>query len=64
MSEQLNNQDLQDMSDVDVEEETSTIERCLTFESGDLVLYISTNYVIEIINNHTITTLPMMPSYI
>ena len=62
MSEQLNNQDLQDMSDVDVEEETSTIERCLTFESGDLVLYISTNYVIEIINNHTITTLPMMPS--
>lgn len=64
MSEQLNTQDLQDMSDMDVEEEASTIERCLTFESGELVLYISTNYVIEIINNHTITTLPLMPSYI
>lgn len=63
MSEQLNTQDLQEMSDTSGEE-VSTVERCLTFESGDLVLYISTNYVIEIINNHTITTLPLMPSYI
>ncbi len=63
MSEQLNTQDLQEMPETDTEE-VSTIERCLTFESGDLVLYISTNYVIEIINNHTITTLPLMPSYI
>ena len=29
-----------------------------------LVLYISTKHVIEIINNHTITTLPLMPPYI
>lgn len=66
MSEQLNNQDLQEMDD-DIEvdsEESSTIERCLTFESGDLILYISTKYVIEIINNHTITTLPLVPPYI
>ena len=63
MSEQLNSQDLQEISDTD-SEEFSTVERCLTFESGDLILYISTKYVIEIINNHTITTLPLMPPYI
>lgn len=63
MSEQNNNQEVlePELSDV---EESSTVERCLTFESGDLVLYISTKHVIEIINNHTITTLPLMPSYI
>ena len=64
MSEQLNNQDFQEEPVAETGEETSSVERCLTFESGDLVLYISTNYVIEIINNHTITTLPLMPSYI
>lgn len=64
MSEQLNNQDFQEEPVSETREETSSVERCLTFESGDLVLYISTNYVIEIINNHTITTLPLMPSYI
>lgn len=63
MSEQNNNQEVlePELSDV---EESSTVERCLTFESGDLVLYISTKHVIEIINNHTITTLPLIPSYI
>ena len=45
-------------------EESTTIERCLTFNAGGLILYISTKYVIEIINNHTITTLPLMPPYI
>ena len=65
MSEQLNNQDLLDIEEVETDdEESSSIERCLTFESGDLILYISTNYVIEIINNHSITTLPLMPPYI
>ena len=65
MSEQLNNQELLDIEEVETDdEESSSIERCLTFESGDLILYISTNYVIEIINNHTITTLPLMPPYI
>ena len=45
-------------------EESTTIERCLTFNAGGLILYISTKYVIEIINNHTINTLPLMPPYI
>lgn len=60
MSEQTNNQELLD-TEVPESEETSSVERCLTFDSGDLVLYISTKYVIEIINNHAITTLPLMP---
>lgn len=42
----------------------SAAERCLTFESGGLLLFISTNYVIEIINNHSITALPLLPPYI
>lgn len=61
MSESANNQDIVEMPDTD---ESSTIERCLTFESDDLILYISTKHVIEIINNHTITTLPLVPPYI
>lgn len=45
-------------------DETSTVERCLTFQSGDLILYISTRHVIEIINNYSITNLPLVPPYI
>ena len=61
MSEQLNNQeDIQDVAEMETDE-LSTIDRCLTFESAGLILYISTNNVIEIINNHSITTLPLMP---
>lgn len=64
MSEQLNNQeDIQEVSKADTDE-VSTIDRCLTFESAGLILYISTKHVIEIINNHSITTLPLMPPYI
>lgn len=63
MSEQVNTQEILEL-DVDEIDENSTIERCLTFDSGDLILYISTKYVIEIINNHSITTLPLMPPYI
>ena len=59
MSEQLNNQPSNGKR-----EESSTIERCLTFKSSDLILYISTKHVIEIINNHSITTLPLLPPYI
>lgn len=64
MSEQLMNQEALAAQNPLNTEENSTVERCLTFESGDLVLYISTKHVIEIINNHTITTLPLMPPYI
>ena len=39
-------------------------KRCLTFEAGGLVLFISTDYVIEIITNHSITSLPLLPPYI
>ena len=46
------------------EGETNDAERCLTFESGGLVMYMSTSYVIEIINDHSITALPMVPHYI
>lgn len=63
MSEQISNQDILEISKADAAE-NSTVERCLTFDSGDLILYISTKYVIEIINNHSITTLPLMPPYI
>lgn len=61
MSEHINEQELTEMPGT---EEVSTVERCLTFESGDLILYISTKHVIEIINNHSITKLPLMPPYI
>ncbi|MDE7320818.1 MAG: chemotaxis protein CheW [Lachnospiraceae bacterium] len=46
------------------QDEISTVERCLTFQSGDLILYISTRHVIEIINNYSITNLPLVPPYI
>ncbi len=42
----------------------STPERCLTFDSGDLTMFISTKYVTEIINNQTITYLPLLPPFI
>ncbi len=61
MSEQINEQDILEIPESN---EHSTVERCLTFESGDLILYISTRYIIEIINGHTITTLPLVPSYV
>lgn len=63
MSEPMNNQELLAPKPSSAEE-NAAIERCLTFESGGLVLYISTKHVIEIINNHTITTLPLMPPFI
>ena len=46
------------------EQETNDEERCLTFESAGLVMYMSTSYVIEIINDHSITALPMVPHYV
>ena len=46
------------------EQETNDAARCLTFESAGLVMYMSTSYVIEIINDHSITALPMVPHYV
>lgn len=62
MAEQTTlNEEILDTLDQD---EISTVERCLTFKSGDLILYISTRHVIEIINNYSITNLPLVPPYI
>ncbi len=62
MAEQTTpNEEILDAPDQD---EISTVERCLTFKSGDLILYISTRHVIEIINNYSITNLQLVPPYI
>lgn len=61
MSEQISSQSEQEL--LAPEKETS-VERCLTFESGGLILFLSTRYVIEIINDHSITHLPLVPSYV
>ena len=46
-----------------LEDNTST-ERFLTFSSNGLNIGVSTNYVIEIITNHMITMLPLVPDYV
>ncbi len=47
-------------------EDTSPVstERFLTFSSNGLNIGVSTNYVIEIITNHSITMLPLVPDYV
>lgn len=60
MSELFSKQNEQELP---VQEEQSSVERCLTFESGGLVLFLSTKYVIEIINDHSITYLPLVPPF-
>lgn len=62
MSEQLLNQNEQ--TEETVKQEETKIERCLTFESGGLILFLSTDYVIEILNDQTITHLPMVPHFV
>ena len=54
----------EEIFDATEQDEISTLERCLTFQSGDLILYISTRHVIEILNNYSITNLPLVPPYI
>lgn len=44
--------------------ENSNVFRYLTFLSDDLAYAINTTYVTEIITNHAITVLPMVPHYI
>lgn len=46
------------------EEENQDLQRCLVFTSGELTLFLSTEYVMEIINDHTITPIPTLPEYI
>ena len=59
MSEHLENQNGQEAA---MQEEPSSAERCLTFESGGLLLFLSTKYVI--INGHSITHLPLVPPFV
>ena len=61
MSEHLENQNGQEAA---MQEEPSSAERCLTFESGGLLLFLSTKYVTEIINGHSITHLPLVPPFV
>ncbi len=39
-------------------------ERFLTFTSDGLTIGVSTNYVTEILTNHAITMLPLVPDYV
>ena len=61
MSEQI---EIQNGQEPENEDMNNSLERCLTFESGGLVLFLSTKYVIEIINAYAITPLPLVPSFI
>lgn len=63
MSEQTVNQSESEQMQT-TPEELASVERCLTFESGGLVLFLSTNYVTEIINDHSITHLPLVPPFV
>nr|WP_317379147.1 chemotaxis protein CheW [uncultured Faecalimonas sp.] len=52
-------------AELSAEEESSLCtERFLTFNTDGLTVGVSTNYVIEIITNHTITMLPLVPDYV
>lgn len=46
------------------EDENKDLQRCLVFTSGDLTLFLSTEYVMEIINDHSITAIPTLPDYV
>lgn len=46
------------------QEQSNSTERFLTFSSDGLSIGVSTDYVIEIITNHTITPLPLVPDYV
>ncbi len=43
---------------------SETMERYLTFRTDNLIFGVSTNYIIEIITNHSITPVPMVPGYV
>lgn len=49
---------------IDGEGVAVSTERFLTFSSDGLTIGVSTNYVTEIITNHAITMLPLVPGYV
>lgn len=52
------------MKDNMIQRSGNTTERFLTFRSDGLTFGVSTNYIIEIITNHMITLLPMVPGFV
>jgi len=62
MAQEMNTQAAN--SEEAIKEEPKNLQRCLTFESGDLIMYMSTDYVTEIITDQYITTLPLVPDYV
>ncbi|MCI8465852.1 MAG: chemotaxis protein CheW [Lachnospiraceae bacterium] len=63
MSEQTTNVNL-DTEEMSAQEEATTVERCLSFQVDDLILFLSTDYIVEIVNDYPITPLPMVPSFV
>ena len=63
MSEQTTNVNL-DSEETSAPEEMTTVERCLSFQVDDLILFLSTDYIVEIVNDYPITPLPMVPSFV
>lgn len=55
---------LTDAQALDLEEDNRDLRRCLVFESGGMVMFISTEYITEIINDHNITHVPVVPNYV
>jgi len=64
MSEQASSQVDYELEGIPAQEESTTVERCLSFAVDDLVLFLSTDYVTEIINDYPITPLPMVPPFV
>lgn len=46
------------------EKQSDSTERLLTFKSDGLTIGVSTNYIIEIITEHMLTLLPMVPDFV
>ncbi|MCI8550014.1 MAG: chemotaxis protein CheW [Lachnospiraceae bacterium] len=63
MSEQTINMNYE-ADETAASEEPTTIERCLSFQVDDLILFLSTKYIVEIVNDYPITPLPMVPSFV
>lgn len=62
-TEQMQNTSTEGQDEVIMEAEIP-MERYLTFRSDNTIIGVSTNYVIEILTDQTITELPMVPGFI
>ncbi len=62
-TEQMQNTNIEDQETVGAEADIP-MERYLTFRSDNTTIGVSTNYVIEILTDQTITELPMVPGFI